>query len=88
MLRCPFCGSAETDRFDLEGRRFVVFGCMFSPSIARDRSDEELTAELVREFGRDGDAHFRRTCDRLHLFVTQGDGARELKAADGEARSS
>jgi hypothetical protein len=78
-LACPFCGSPETDRFDLEGRRFVVFGCMFTPAIDPNLADREIADQLARAFRPDGaGAYFRRTCDRLHLYVTKGAGGRAL----------
>ncbi len=82
MLRCPFCGSAESDRFEVEGRRFVVFGCMFSPEVGAAADDEELAAAIRAAHPPEGGAaHFRATCDRLHLFVAKGEGARVLLGA-------
>ena len=87
MLHCPFCGARETDRFDLEGRRFLVFECMFSPAVDPKLSDEELGVFLRTEFGRDASrAYFRSMCDRLHLYVTKGEGARVLGADAEPAR--
>ncbi len=84
MLRCPFCGAAETDRFDLEGRRFVVFACMFTPEVDPGLGDRELGEHLAEAYRADGSgAYFRRMCDRLHLYVTAGEGARALGAPDG-----
>ena len=86
MLACPFCGAPETDRFELEGRRFVVFACMFTPAVEPGRSDEEVRAELERTYRAGGaGSYFRRTCDRLHLYVTQGEGGRVLKGEDRPA---
>jgi hypothetical protein len=79
VLSCPFCGAPETDRFDLEGRRFLVFRCLFTPEVDPTRSDEEVAARLPTEYGPDGPGYVRRTCDRLHLYVTQGAGARALQ---------
>ena len=85
MLTCPFCGAPETDRFELEGRRFLVFACMFTPAVGVGRSDTELEAELRRSYSHpDSGAYFRRMCDRLHLYVTTGAGGRELSAAESE----
>lgn len=82
MLRCPFCGSAESDRLEIEGRRFVVFGCMFSPEVGAAASDEELAAAILAAHPPEGGpALFRATCDRLHLFVAKGEGARALLGA-------
>ena len=90
-LHCPFCGSAETDRFDLEGQRFVVFGCMFTPAVDPRLGDAELAEHLASAYGPDGSGpYFRKMCDRLHLYVTKGEGARVLQAggdpADADAR--
>ncbi len=81
MLVCPFCGAPETDRFDLEGQRFLVFQCLFTPSVDPAMSEEEL-ARYLNALARDGGAtgYFRQMCDRLHLYVTKGDGARVLRA--------
>jgi hypothetical protein len=85
-LHCPFCGAAETDRFDLEGRRFVVFACMFTPAVDPTLADDELAAHLAADYRPDGSgAYFRRTCDQLHLYVTKGAGARALRAGAGDA---
>lgn len=79
MLVCPLCGSPETDRFDIEGRRYVVFGCMFTPAVDPLLTDDELARRLHEEFGEGkGTGYFRQTCDRLHVYVTKGDGARQL----------
>ena len=79
MLTCPFCGAPETDRFDLEGRRFLVFECMFTPQVDPKLSEEGLREFLRTEF-RPGSsrAYFRQMCDRLHVYVTKGEGARAL----------
>jgi hypothetical protein len=85
VLACPFCGAPETDRFTLEGRRFLVFRCLFSPEVDATLSDaalERLLVEVYREGT--GAGYFRQMCDRLHLYVTQGAGARALGAAPGE----
>jgi hypothetical protein len=79
MQHCPFCGTPETDRFDLDGHRFLVFGCMFSPQIDPALGEEELAAALARAHPPGGgSSFFRGTCDRLHYFVTKGPGARAL----------
>jgi hypothetical protein len=78
VLACPFCGAPETDRFDLEGRRFLVFRCLFSPAVDPSLPDEALAQHLLTDFGRDGSGYVRATCDRLHLYVTKGEGARAL----------
>jgi hypothetical protein len=85
MVSCPFCGAAETDRFDLEGRRFLVFGCMFTPEVDPRWSEDELARELGRRYRADGSgAYFRHMCDRLHLYVTAGEGGRALRGDRGE----
>ena len=79
MLSCPFCGATESDRFDLEGRRYVVFACMFTPAVDPALSDEQLARVLCAEYSPgQASGHFRQMCDRLHLYVTKGDGARRL----------
>jgi hypothetical protein len=74
MLVCPFCGAAETDRIDLEGRRFLVFACMFTPEVDPALDEGTLTSYLASAFQEGGAGYFRRTCDRLHLFVVRGAG--------------
>ena len=84
MLACPFCGAPETDRFDLEGQRFLVFQCLFSPAVDPGMSDAEVARHLEAAY-RDGSGggYFRQMCDRLHRYVTKGEGARVLRAAEG-----
>jgi len=86
VLACPFCGAPETDRFDLEGRRFLVFQCLFSPAVDPTMSDAEVARHLEAAYrdGSDG-GYFRTMCDRLHLYVTKGDGARVLRSAANAA---
>lgn len=78
MLACPFCGAPETERIDIEGRRFLVFRCMFTPEVEPTLDDGEIASRLSASFGTDGREYFRGTCDRLHVYVTKGDGARIL----------
>ena len=80
MLSCPFCGAAETDRIDLEGKRFLVFACQFTPEVDPTWDDARVATELPAQFGRSGTAYFRGMCDRLHLYVTKGEGARALES--------
>ena len=80
MLACPFCGAPETERIDLEGKRFLVFRCMFTPEVEPTLSDDEVAGLLSARFGTRGAAYFRGTCDRLHVYVTRGAGARVLGA--------
>lgn len=79
-MSCPFCGAAETTRLDLEGRRFIVFACMFTPQVDPAWDEPTLAEHLARDYGSDGSAYFRRACDRLHLYVTRGPAAEELGA--------
>ena len=79
MLICPFCGAPETDDFVLEGHRFLVFRCLFSPEVEPGLTDDEIL-ERLRRVAERGPAYFRGTCDRLHLYVTKGEGARWLGA--------
>ena len=77
MLNCPFCGAAETDRFDVEGQRFVVFACMFTPAIDPRMNEREIAEHLRTAYPPDASgAYFRRMCDRLHLYVVKGGGER------------
>lgn len=82
-LTCPFCGAPETDRIDLEGSRVLIFRCLFSPQVPPGMSDAELPELLRTQYGQGGSAYFRGMCDRLHLYVTKGDAARELGAEPG-----
>ena len=81
MLSCPFCGAPETDRFDLEGQRFLVFRCLFTPSVDPSVPDDALAAHLATAYGRPGSDYFRKMCDRLHVYVVKGEGGRQLTAA-------
>jgi hypothetical protein len=82
-LQCPFCGSPESDRIDLEGRRFLVFACMFTPEVDPRAPDPELAQRLATDFGPQGSGYFRRTCDALHLHVTKGEAADALRGRRG-----
>jgi len=84
MLSCPFCGAPETDRFALEGHRFLVFRCLFSPELEEGLTDDEIV-ERLRTFAAQGPAYFRGTCDRLHVYVTKGAGARSLGTSPAPA---
>jgi hypothetical protein len=83
-LRCPFCGAPESDRFMLEGRRFLVFPCQFTPEFDPALDDAAIARHLSEDFGPGRTGYFRRTCDRLHLYVTKGEGARALGAPSEE----
>jgi len=86
-LRCPFCGAAETDRFDLEGQRFLVFACMFTPAVDPRMGDAELEAHLRTAYPPDASgAYFRQMCDRVHLYVTKGEGGRALTGGGDASR--
>ena len=78
MLACPFCGAPETERIDLEGKRFLVFRCMFTPEVEPGLTDSEIDDRLRTTFGSNGREFFRGTCDRLHVYVTRGEGAKVL----------
>lgn len=78
MQQCPFCGAPETDRIDLEGSRYLVFRCMFTPRVDPALDEPALSAHLASAFQGPSGAYFRGVCDRLHLHVTRGDGARVL----------
>ena len=78
MLNCPFCGASETARLEIEGARFLVFGCMFTPRIEPGLSDEEIADRLRAAVGSDSNRHFQGTCDALHMYVTKGAGAQFL----------
>ncbi len=82
MVACPFCGGAETARFDLEGHRFLVFACSFTPEVDPGLTEAELARHLAEAYGPNGAGYFRAMCDRLHLYVTQGPAARELGKKD------
>lgn len=78
MLACPFCGAEETERIDLEGRRFLVFRCLFTPEVDPALDDGALATLLRERYKGPGGSYFRGMCDRLHLYVTKGDGGRLL----------
>ena len=63
---------------ELDGAKFVVFRCMFTPRVDPSLSDEEIAAELLRAYEDRAPAYFQGMCDRLHLYVTKGEGARRL----------
>lgn len=79
-LLCPFCGAPETDRIDLEGDRFLVFQCMFTPQVDPSLPDSALGEHLRRTYEGQGERYFRSMCDRMHLFVTKGAGGATLQA--------
>lgn len=78
MLACPFCGAPETERLDLEGRRFLVFRCLFTPEVDPALSDPEIVERLAAAAAPGARRYFQGTCDRLHVYVTKGAGARFL----------
>ncbi|HUI38520.1 MAG TPA: hypothetical protein VLY85_02705 [Thermoplasmata archaeon] len=78
MQHCPFCGAPETERVTLDGARFLIFRCMFTPQVDPTLSEEELARWLARAFEGPSGAYFRGMCDTLHLYVTKGEGARVL----------
>jgi hypothetical protein len=73
VVVCPFCGAQETDRLTIEGHRFVVFGCMFTPEVDPTMDDDTLGQKLVEAYAKLGTSYFRGQCDRLHLIVTRGE---------------
>lgn len=79
---CPFCGALESDRIDLDGRRFLVFPCLFTPAVDPALSEEALAAHLAATYRKGDPAFFRGMCDRLHVYVTKGAGAAELGAPE------
>ncbi|MCI4331642.1 MAG: hypothetical protein L3K19_07350 [Thermoplasmata archaeon] len=80
MQQCPFCGAPETDRIDLEGSRYLVFRCMFTPRVDPGLDESALGQHLSSAFNGPSGEYFRGVCDRLHLHVTKGEGARVLTA--------
>jgi len=83
VLRCPFCGAEESDRFEMDGAKFVVFGCMFTPRVDPELTEAELADALEREHKDRAGGYFQGMCDRLHLYVTKGEGARALLRTEG-----
>jgi hypothetical protein len=51
---------------------------MFTPEVDPSLSDAEIGELLTGQFGTDGRGYFRGTCDRLHVYVTRGEGAQIL----------
>jgi hypothetical protein len=88
VLHCPFCGAAESDRIDLDGDRFLVFECMFTPQVDPSLPDDRLEEHLRRTYEGSSAQYFRSMCDRMHLFVTKGAGASTLLSRSGALRSS
>jgi hypothetical protein len=78
VLSCPFCGAPETERLEIEGSRYLIFRCMFTPKVEDGLTDPEIAERLARVVGPDRNAYFRGTCDALHVYVTKGEGARVL----------
>ena len=68
-LRCPFCGAPETERLRVEGRRVLIFACLFSPVVDPALPDPEIPRFLKEAYASEGNAYFRRQCDRLHYFM-------------------
>ena len=59
-----------------------MFRCMFTPEVDPTLSDREISERLGSRFGSDGREFFRGTCDRLHVYVTKGEGARILNPSE------
>jgi hypothetical protein len=52
---------------------------MFTPEVDPTLNEDALADRLRKEYGgTEGRGHFRKMCDRLHLYVTQGAGGRAL----------
>ncbi len=71
---CPFCGAAESARLTLEGTRFLVFPCMFTPSVDPAWNEAEISQHLATDYAEGGTRYFRGICDRLHRYVTREPG--------------
>ena len=80
VQRCPFCGAPETDRLDVDGRRFLVFRCLFTPRVDPALGEDALSQHLSTTYRKGDPAYFQGMCDRLHFYVTKGPGAKELGA--------
>lgn len=65
---------------DIEGHRFLVFECQFTPEVDPSLAESEIEERLRRGFDTDGASYFRKTCDILHVYVAKGEGARILTA--------
>jgi hypothetical protein len=87
-LACPFCGAPETDRIEVDGNRFLVFQCMFTPQVDPTLPDAALGEHLRKMYEGQGERYFRSMCDRMHLFVTKGEGARAIGGSGSAARRS
>ncbi|MHB1435084.1 MAG: hypothetical protein ACYCPN_04110 [Thermoplasmata archaeon] len=74
VQHCPFCGAAESARLALEGTQFLVFPCMFTPSIDPAWDESEITRHLATDYTEGGTRYFRGICDRLHRFVVREPG--------------
>ena len=85
MLACPFCGAPETERLEIEGTRYVIFRCQFTPRVEAGLTDPEIAERLGQMVGPDRTAYFRGTCDALHVYVTKGEGARWLQSPGPES---
>jgi hypothetical protein len=88
MAQCPFCGAAETDRVSVEGLRYIVFACMFTPQVSPSIPEEQIERHLRETYGTVGEVYFRRQCDLMHLFVTKGAGGRVLTGVDAAEPST
>jgi hypothetical protein len=88
VLHCPFCGAPESDRIEVEGRRFVVFPCVFTPEFDPSLSEEESQRRLDETSPSGGGPYFRKMCDRLHLYVTAGAGGNRLTGRSGPPAAS
>jgi hypothetical protein len=83
VQHCPFCDAPESERFELEGRLYLVFPCMFTAKFDLGSDEATITDQLASRYGGQGGPFFRRTCDLLHLYVTKGAGATVLLGEQG-----
>jgi sarcosine oxidase delta subunit len=73
-LLCPFCGQRETERCVIEGRRLIVFPCMFSPLVDVNIPEESLQEYLDQRY-RDKETFLRKQCAGLHMTMVVRENA-------------
>ena len=71
LLHCPFCGQEESERCVIDGRKMIIFPCMFSPAVDGVVPEEGLQAYLQERYGKDG-RYLRRQCQALHSVAVVG----------------
>lgn len=64
-LFCPFCGQGETEQCIIEGRRLIVFPCMFSPTVDVNVPEDRLQEYLDQKY-RGKETYLRKQCVGLH----------------------